>query len=237
MEPVDIQKSREGRKFLPGPEEEESCANGKILVNGKCACDPGTEIEYGTCEKEECSSGLETGKCYEFTAENGERLVHADNVWGYAVGAESKTRRSSKFRFCKDKECAAEQSINPSDKFYIQDVHGHPRTGKNPNQWLNNASNGRHIAKTDDFSKAGKFSISKRPCGKYSLAGFSAGLGIACPASDPSMSFYENDTQACMRFEITEIPCDIREDQNNCIWKNSPDQWCGGKVDCSAAEL
>ncbi|KAJ5504422.1 hypothetical protein N7463_007296 [Penicillium fimorum] len=217
--------------------EEETCANGKILVNGKCACPPGTkEIEDGTCEKEECSSGLETGKCYEFTAENGERLVFA-GAWGYAVGPETKARRSGKFRFCKDKECAAGQPINPSDMFYMQDVHGHPRTGTRPNQWLNNAANGRHIGKTNDFSKAGKFSVSKWPCGKYCLSGFSAGLGIACPAADPSMSFYENDTQACMRFEITEIPCDIRKDENNCIWNNSPDQCCGGKVDCSAAKL
>jgi hypothetical protein len=46
---------------------EKSCANGKILVNGECACPPGTkEMEDGTCEKEECSSGLETGKAHPF---------------------------------------------------------------------------------------------------------------------------------------------------------------------------
>lgn len=38
-----------------------TCANGKILINGKCSCPPGTkEMEDGTCEKEECSSALQT---------------------------------------------------------------------------------------------------------------------------------------------------------------------------------
>jgi hypothetical protein len=42
------------------------CANGKLLVDGKCVCPEGTtEASDGTCKskaKEDCSSGLETGK-------------------------------------------------------------------------------------------------------------------------------------------------------------------------------
>lgn len=45
---------------------EKVCPNGKLLVNGECACPPGTIESFdGTCEvqtKPDCSSGLKTGE-------------------------------------------------------------------------------------------------------------------------------------------------------------------------------
>ncbi|KAE8138965.1 hypothetical protein BDV38DRAFT_281525 [Aspergillus pseudotamarii] len=102
----------------------------------------------------------------------------------------------------------------------------------NAGQWLNNAQHGSHIGQTSDFENAGQFTLSKWPRGKHCLGGFDWGIGPACPALTPAMTFYTRDPQMCVPFEITEVPCDVHADQNNCLWKNG-DQCCN-KVDCSA---
>ncbi|KAK4240377.1 hypothetical protein C8A03DRAFT_13276 [Achaetomium macrosporum] len=221
----------DGRLCKPVP----TCKNGKVLVNGQCVCPEGTvEAADGTCQTRQptghCESGLETGKCYTFTAENGNRLgLRNDGV--YYAAPDSMVQRYGKFQLCRDEKCTPGQPINPSDKTYIKDLYGDVATGANTGQWLNNAQNGAHIGRTPTFANAGQFVLSKWPCGKYCLGGFTAGVGPACPAEIPAMTFYSQDPQMCTPFDLTEVPCDIRADSNNCIWKNG-DQCCN-KVDCT----
>ncbi|TGJ78616.1 hypothetical protein E0Z10_g10145 [Xylaria hypoxylon] len=212
-----------------GQQCKELCKNGKALVDGNCVCPKGTtESPDGTCQKKpepgKCTSGLESGKCYVFKADNGNRLgLAGDNV--YYAGAESMTQRYGKFQLCLDEKCAPGQEINPSSEVYIRDTYGDLATGANKNQWLIHAYNGGHIGRTPLFSMAGHFSISKWPCGKYCLGGVTEGVGPACPAITPALTFYTQDPQMCVEFEFTEVPCDIHSNANNCIWKKnaSPD--------------
>ncbi|KAI3319797.1 cysteine-rich secreted protein [Xylariaceae sp. AK1471] len=217
----------------------EFCKNGKSLVDGKCVCPKGTtENPDGTCKEEpkeepkdtECTSGLESGKCYIFKAENGNRLgLDVLNI--YAAAPEAMGQRYGKFQLCLDENCTPGEEINPSSEVFIRDTYGDLATGANKNQWLNGAANGIHIGRTPLFAQAGHFSISKWPCGKYCLGGVTQGVGPACPAQTPAMTFYAQDPQMCVEYEFTEVPCDIKSDANNCIWKNG-DQCCN-KVDCS----
>jgi hypothetical protein len=170
------------------------------------------------------------GKCYTFTAENGDRLGLRSDGYYYA-GRDSAVQRYGKFQLCKDETCTPGQAINPSDKTYIKDLYGDIGTGAHHGQWLNNAQNGAHISRTSIFANAGQFSISKWPCGKYCLGGFTAGIGPACPDASPALTFYSQDPQMCIPFVLTEVPCDLKSDANNCIWKNG-DQCCN-PVDCA----
>ncbi|KAN0079153.1 hypothetical protein V8E54_005666 [Elaphomyces granulatus] len=208
------------------------CQNGKQLVDGKCVCPDGTvDAGDGTCKpKPPCDSGLQSGKCYTFTAEDGNRLgLHSDGF--YYAAPDSMIQRYGKFELCADEKCTSTAPVNPSDKVYIKDLYGDVGTGAHAGQWLNNAQNGVHISRTPTFANAGQFSLSKWPCGKYCLGGFTSGVGPACPADTPAMTFYSQDPQMCVPFNLTEVPCDIKATSNNCIWKNG-DQCCN-KVDCS----
>ncbi|KAI0532797.1 cystein rich protein [Xylaria digitata] len=223
-----------------GQQCKETCKNGKALIDGKCVCPKGTtENSDGTCEKKpepekcepgKCTSGLESGKCYVFKADNGNRLgLAGDNV--YYAAPESMTQRYGKFQLCLDEKCTPGKGVNPFDEVFIRDTYGDLATGANKNQWLIHAYNGGHIGRTPIFSQAGHFSISKWPCGKYCLGGISEGVGPACPAITPALTFYTQDPQMCVEFEFTEVPCDIHSNANNCIWK-SGDQCCN-KIDCN----
>ncbi|KAG6014233.1 hypothetical protein E4U41_004895, partial [Claviceps citrina] len=162
-------------------------------------------------------------------AENGNKLgLRNDNV--YYAAPDSMIQRYGKFQLCGDDKCAPGQAVNPSKQVYIRDTYGDLATGANRGQWLNNAQNGAHIGRTPDFALAGKFSLSRWPCGRYCLGGFTAGVGAACPADVPAMTFYSQDPQMCVAFELVEVPCDLKNDANSCIWK-SGDQCCN-KVDC-----
>lgn len=171
-----------------------------------------------------------SGKCYTFRASNGELLGRNSDKKYYAA-PNSMDQRWGKFKFCKDEECNGGLPINPSDEFYIKDLHGDVKTGKNPGQWLDEQVDGGHISYTDDFEKAGEFSITKWPCGKYCLGGFKHGLGPACPGDHPAITFYTQDPQMCVPFELTEVPCDVKDDKNNCVWANGEDQCCD-KMKC-----
>lgn len=212
---------------------QQKCSNGKQLVNGACVCPQGTTEAGDGCKvkpQSDCSSGLESGKCYIFTGEIGEKLgLSSDGV--YYAAAESMVHRYGKFQICLDEKCTPGKAVNPSDTTYIRDVYGTVATGANPGMWLNNAANGAHIGQTANFGTAGKFALSKWPCGKYCLGGIEWGVGPACPAQTPAMTFYSLDPQMCVPFELTEVPCDIKADKNNCIWKNG--NQCCNKVDCS----
>lgn len=136
-----------------------------------------------------------------------------------------------KFQLCGDQVCTSGQPVNPNTGFGIRDVHGQANSGANANQWLDNKQNGGHIGKTADWSKAGKFTLTKWPCGKYCLGGFDSGLGPTCPSEEPAFTFNTADKQACQPVTVTEVPCDIHAVENNCIWKNG-DQCCG-RIDCT----
>lgn len=97
--------------------------------------------------------------------------------------------------------------------------HGSLPYATDANQWVDNKQNGAHIGKTPDYEKAGNFSFTKWPCGKYCLAGFNQGLSQACPDVSPGISFDNKATDSCIELELLEVPCDTRADKNNCIWK------------------
>ncbi|KAI1166441.1 cystein rich protein [Nemania serpens] len=217
----------------------EFCKNGKALVDGKCVCPKGTtESPDGTCEKKpepencedgECTSGLESGKCYIFKGDNGFRLGLAALDGVYYAAPDSLTQRYGKFQLCLDEECTPGQPINPSDEVFIRDSRGDFITNANKNQWLIHAVDGGHIGRIPLFSMAGHFSVTKWICGKYCLGGFTEGIGPACPAITPALTFYTLDPEKCVEFEIIEVPCDSRSDANNCLWKSGQ---CCDKVDC-----
>lgn len=171
-----------------------------------------------------------SGKCYTFTGQNGNQLG-LRNDGNYYAAPDSMVQRYGKFQICLDEKCSTGKPVNPSDLVHIKDTYGDLGTGANRGQWLNNAQNGAHIGRTPLFANAGKFSLSKWPCGKYCLGGLAAGVGPACPAEVPAMTFYPQDPQMCVPFELTEVPCDIKADSNNCIWSGG-DQCCN-KVNCS----
>ncbi|KAG5995429.1 hypothetical protein E4U43_003031 [Claviceps pusilla] len=200
----------------------EVCKNGKVLLGGKCVC-PERQVEGsdGQCvqkpKPQPCDSGLQTGKCYMFIAENGNKLGLANNGF-YFASPDSMTQRYGKFQLCGNENCSSRDVINPSQQVFIRDMYGDLATGTNSKLWLNNAQNGAHIGRTPQFAAAGRFSISKWPSGKYCLTGFTSGVGPACPAQIPALTFYSQDPQMCVAFEFIEVPCDIKSDDNNCLW-------------------
>ncbi|PHH79204.1 hypothetical protein CDD82_2548 [Ophiocordyceps australis] len=213
------------------------CKNGKNLVDGKCVCPEGyVEAAGDTCtEKPDqggCTSGLTTGKCYMFKGETGRRLAFRNNQYSETIP--HKDAIPGKFQLCRDQKCTPGMPINPSHEIHIKDLHGTPPNSADAGQWLNNAAGGAHIGKTPDYAKSGNFSITRWPCGKYCLSGVQRGLGMACPSEDPSITFYGSVTEACVEYDLLEVPCKIRDNTNNCIWKNGKNQCCS-KTDCSDA--
>ncbi|KAJ6148448.1 hypothetical protein N7497_010430 [Penicillium chrysogenum] len=215
----------------------EKCPNGQEMVDGKCQCPKGqTMADDGTCKPVKagkCDSGLKTGKCYFLTGRPENYLTF--NGGQYSETKLSKYIRPAKFQLCRDEKCTPGLPVNPSDEVKIKDLHGSLPYATDANQWVDNKQNGAHIGKTPDYEKAGNFSFTKWPCGKYCLTGFNQGLSQACPDVSPGISFDNKATDSCIEFELLEVPCDIRADKNNCIWKNSKNQCCG-KIDCPAEE-
>ncbi|KAE8352089.1 hypothetical protein BDV28DRAFT_8258 [Aspergillus coremiiformis] len=208
------------------------CENGKVLVDGKCVCakGPGEGPGAGPIPEPFCTSGLTSGKCYTFTALNGNALGAGEDGIYYARPNDMNFHYG-KFQLCLDEKCEGGNPINPQDGVYIRDLYGDVKTGANKGQWLDNSKDGAHIRKTKDFTSAGKFSLSKWPCGRYCLGGAEWGVGPACPSQTPAITFFSQDPQMCTVFDLTEIPCDIKSPANNCIWKSGKNQCCD-KVDC-----
>ncbi|EGD87801.1 hypothetical protein H112_04271 [Trichophyton rubrum D6] len=209
------------------------CKNGKPLMEGKCACSEDKNVtSEGCCEPEECSSGLKTGKCYTFKESNGYLLGYLRTGKYYNAAPDSRDRIFGKFQLCRDQMCNPGRPINAGDELYIKDLHGTPMDGADAGQWMNNAADGPHIGKTPNFAMAGRFAITKWPCGKYCITGAELGLGPACPADQPALTFYTRSSEPCVPYELTEVPCSVRSIKNNCIWYNGKDQCCN-KIDCS----
>ena len=166
--------------------------------------------------------------------------------WQYSEASPHKYTVPGKFKLCRDETCTPGRPVNPSNLLYLKDLHGAAPTSnienneanKIPGQWLNNASGGSHIGKTQDFKQAGEFSITKWSCNTYCLTGLNDGLGMACPSEDPSISFYADKSEACREFELVEVPCDVRSDDNNCMFPGGgPDakRQCG-RNECLAVK-
>ena len=173
------------------------------------------------------------GKCYQFIGPTGRKLAFVNGQYSETIP--HKEAIPGRFQFCRDKDCTPGQPVNPTDSTYIKDIMGSPLTAAGAGSWLNNAQGGVHIGKTTEIAQAGVFSITKWPCGKYCVSGFTQGLGMACPAEDPGITLYTNVAEACVEFTLVEVPCSIRSDQNNCIWK-SPKKQCPdpeGENDCN----
>src|SRR5689334_8515498 len=91
------------------------------------------------------------GNCYLFKMENGQYLGF--NKGWYAASKPSRDVQIGKFRFCKDEECIhGGDDVNPGDPIRIMDLHGEANSGKDPNQWLNDAQNGGHIGRTPNYA-------------------------------------------------------------------------------------
>ncbi|KAG4442112.1 hypothetical protein IFR05_002398 [Cadophora sp. M221] len=201
-----------------------TCPGAEILVNGQCVCPSGTyQTSPGVCETLKCSSGVQSGKCYIFTLENGLRLGY-NSAGFYTASAESRAQQFGKFKLCSNEYCSANTDINPGQPFYIKDIHGTANSGQHSKQWLNNAKDGSHITKTAHFSQAGIFTITKWPCGKYCLGGKDHGVGPTCPTEMLGATFTTADDQSCVPITLLEVPCDIRSLANNCIWETKKKQ-------------
>lgn len=161
------------------------------------------------------------GKCYLFKMADG-KLLGYDSAGWYNTAQDSYLHHMGKFKFCKDEKCTAGESVNPGDALRILDTYGIANGGTNANQWMNNNKNGAHIGKTADYKTAGVFTISKWTCGKYCLGGFEDGVGPTCPSDSPSLTFYTLDKQSCLPAELIEVPCDIHDNKNNCLWEKEP---------------
>ena len=164
--------------------------------------------------------------------ENGHLLGYHKAGW-YTASVGSRNHMFGKFKFCKSESCDGRSPIDPSDGFHILDLHGDAESGVKRNHWLDNKVNGGHISKTPDYGKAGSFSITKWACGEYCLSGAEHGLSPTCPSADPAITFSTGDTQACRPVQVTEVPCDIRDDANNCAWgKKAGTCGVGDKSSC-----
>lgn len=219
------------------------CKNGQVLVDGKCVCSAGqTEQADGSCKAQAaavaatdalCDSGLTTGKCYLFTGSNGKTLGSgADGI--YYAHDDDMNFHYGKFQLCADENCTANAPVNPGSLVYIRDLTGDPKTGANAGQWLNDARDGAHIGKTKTFARAGRFALTAWPCGKYCLGGVEQGIGPACPATTPALTFFSQDPQMCVPYELTEVPCDVKAASNSCVWGRGREQHCPAKVTCNA---
>jgi hypothetical protein len=74
------------------------------------------------------------------------------------------------------------------------------------------------------------------PISKIEKANVPFSIGPTCPSDLPAATFTTFDKQSCIPIDVLEVPCDIHNTANNCIWRNGADQCCD-KVDCSAAAL
>lgn len=172
-----------------------------------------------------------SGRCYTFTFENGFRFGY-NSAGFYTASDESRAQQFGKFMLCADEKCTSRVDINPGEGFRIKDIHGTANGGADAKQWLDNAKDGAHITKTADFLKAGNFTITKWPCGKYCLGGLDAGVGPTCPTEMVGATFTTMDDQSCIPMSLLEVPCDIRAGANNCIWDTKADQ-CAEYRSCS----
>lgn len=164
--------------------------------------------------------------------DNGEYLGF--NKQWYAASKPSRDHQMGKFKLCKTKACLDSESseINPGDPIRILDLHGEPNSGKDPNQWLNNAQNGGHIARTPKFEDAGVFTISKWTEGKYCISGLETGVGPTCPSDSPALTFNTLDTESCLPLELVTVPCNIRDPNNNCLWSGNQQKPCPTGFSC-----
>ena len=154
--------------------------------------------------------------------ENGEYLglmTDGVNVPYYAASKPSRNFNVGKFKFCRDEACTAgAAAVDPGQGVRIRDLRGKANGGEGANQWLDAKANGGHIGKTPAYADAGVFTISKWTCGTYCLGGLDQGVGPTCPSMEPSLTFNSADPQSCMPLELVEVPCDLRDPANNCIW-------------------
>ncbi|OTA70605.1 hypothetical protein K449DRAFT_393597 [Hypoxylon sp. EC38] len=212
------------------------CKNGKVMVDGKCICPPGTApTADGGCKRPTgCDSGITTdssikkanhmiGTCYLFKMENGHTFGYDSGQLYYSAADHSNQHRFGKFKFCKNERCAAGSSVDPNDAIRIKDIQGTITQSSETqgNRWLNKASDGNHVGRTTRYEDAGLFTITKWSCGKYCLGGYEDGISYACPSETPSITF-TTDRQACTPVEIIEVPCDIHALENNCMWEKTP---------------
>ncbi|KAK7436894.1 hypothetical protein VKT23_018914 [Stygiomarasmius scandens] len=187
-----------------GPTDNGSCSNGRGCPrqpSGACAlraaCGNSTHI------------GLEYGHCYNLVFSDGHQLGRgrfgATNEYiqdGYV--------QNIPFKVCKSTTDCGTGSVQNDDNFFLQDLLGSPDDPNALPGW-NNAPGGMHTSMTIDPSTAGKFK-GKSACSAnckciMRLSGNPGGLGFACPATQPGITFWQN-RQVTLDLQFVEVPCD-----------------------------
>ncbi|UKZ82537.1 hypothetical protein TrVFT333_010326 [Trichoderma virens FT-333] len=168
------------------------CSQGTILADDECV-NPSSMIEDGDGAHKLISP---PPRCESGIREEGH----------YDISGISHAHTFGKFKFCKTEVCESTSFINPNDEFRINDIHGHANRGRGSKEWLSFSTNGGPYPITPIWNEAQRFSITRWVDGKYCMA-----------------ALYDVfDTQVCLPLGLFQVPCDIRDPENNCIWsKNS----------------
>jgi hypothetical protein len=181
------------------------------------------------------------GKCYTFTFGNG-HLFGYNSTSGFYTA--SPDHQFSKFQVCADQCCSPSPSkdIPTGTYFNLQEIFGPapPTSSQRSRIFVSNATEGAYMTRTSDFSKSGGFIITKWPGGKHCLGGYQSGVGIGLTAQAGSVgaTTLPSDEQSCILITLTEVPCDIRARDANCIGENkteTPASPAGGKGSLNAS--
>lgn len=225
-----------------------SCPAGEVLdeESDECKCTTGTERSYITrrCEKPGCPSGLQTGKptrassklynadinagkCYTLTFENGYPFGYDPTHGFYDASA---SHPFGKFQICTNEICTPGVDIEAGTYFNLQEITGPapPTSSQRNRTFVNNAEDSAYMTRTDDFWESGGFVITRWPDKQYCLGGYrydngvgsGTGVGTKRQAGGLLATFLNDDDQACVVVTVTEIPCDIRAPEANCIGGN-----------------
>ncbi|KAE9367965.1 hypothetical protein N431DRAFT_416968 [Stipitochalara longipes BDJ] len=223
--------------------------SGQIPEGNKCVCPAGKELssKTGLCEEPKtdphpgCPSGVQTGKCYTFTFENG-HLFGYNSTSGFYTA--SPDHQFSKFQVCADQYCSPPLSTDiPTGKYFnLQEIFGlaPPTSNQRSRIFVSHATQGAYMTRTSDFSKSGGFVITKWPGGKHCLGSYQsgAGVGLIAQAGSVGATTLPSDEQSCLLITLTEVPCDIRAPDANCIAGNkteTPASPAGGKGSLNAS--
>jgi hypothetical protein len=177
------------------------------------------------------------GKCYTFTFGNGHLFGYNSTSGFYTASLDN---QFSKFQVCADQYCSPSPSkdISAGTYFNLQEIFGSapPTSSQRSRIYVSNAIEGAYMTRTSDFSKSGGFIITKWPGGKHCLGGYhsNVGIGLTAQAGSVGATTLPSDEQSCILITLTEVPCDIRAPDANCIGGNKTASPAGGKGSLNA---
>ncbi|KAF5345062.1 hypothetical protein D9758_010459 [Tetrapyrgos nigripes] len=155
------------------------------------------------------NNGLEYGSCYTLAFPDGHQLGRGRNGANNEY-IEDGYVQDIPFKVCKSTTDCGTGSLANGDSFYLQDLVGDPGDATGKLGW-NNAAGGTHLTMTPDPASAGQFK-GKSSCSGTNckcvvkLSGNPNGLGYACPAQQPGITFWPNQ-RVTLNMQFIEIPC------------------------------